>query len=156
MSSKKNWIILLVVAVVIIIGAFLITTNSKSLTSAVPAAENNAPAVAEAGSYQAVFLNNNQVYFGKLSDENNQFVKLTDIYYLQVNQQIQPKGQTAPANPGVNLIKLGGELHGPTDMMKINRDQVLLIEDLRADSNVVKAITNYKTNQAKAATPEAK
>jgi hypothetical protein len=32
--------------------------------------------------------------------------------------------------------------------MRINRDQILLIEDLRADSNLVKAIDNYKTRNA--------
>ena len=104
--------------------------------------------------YQAVFLNNNQVYFGKLANENSQFPVLTDIYYLQVNQAIQPaqtvKGVTPAANPEINLVKLGGELHGPTDMMSINRDQILLIEDLRTDSNVVKAINDYVANQAKA------
>jgi hypothetical protein len=31
--------------------------------------------------------------------------------------------------------------------MYINRDQVLLVEDLRADSNIVKAIQNYKSQQ---------
>ncbi len=101
--------------------------------------------------YQAVFLVNNQVYFGKLGSANAQFPVLTDIYYLQVNQPIQPVQKGATANPEINLVKLGGELHGPTDQMKINRDQILLIEDLRADSNLVKAIENYKANQAKAA-----
>ena len=71
---------------------------------------------------------------------------------MQVNQPIQPvpKGQTA--QPEINLVKLGGELHGPVDEMKINRDQILLIEELRADSNLVKAIENYKANQAKPTT----
>ena len=103
------------------------------------------------GVYQAVFLANSQVYFGKLADHDKQFMKLTDIYYLQVTQPIQPapKGQTV--NPAINLIKLGGEVHGPADEMDINRDQVVLIEDLRADSNLVKAIENYKANQAKPA-----
>jgi hypothetical protein len=108
--------------------------------------------------YQAVFLVNNQVYFGKLSNQNAQFPVLKDIYYLQVNQPIQPvqtaKGQPAPAaNPEINLVKLGGELHGPTDEMRINRDQILLVEDLRTDSNLVKAIDNYKARQTPAATP---
>jgi hypothetical protein len=57
------------------------------------------------------------------------------------------------ANPEINLVKLGGELHGPTDEMRINRDQILLVEDLRTDSNLVKAIDNYKARQAAAATP---
>ena len=140
MADKKNWMILVVVVVVVALAAYLVfmrpTTNSAGA----------------AGAYQAVFLVNNQVYFGKLANENAQFPVLTDIYYLQVNQAIQPvqtkPGQAASqTNPEINLVKLGGELHGPTDMMKINRDQILLIEDLRADSNLAKAIENYKVRQ---------
>lgn len=114
---------------------------------------DNTAATAMSSAYQAVFLVNNQVYFGKIANENSQFPVLRDIYYLQVNQPIQPvqttNGRTPAqaANPEINLVKLGGELHGPTDEMKINRDQILLIEDLRADSNLVKAIENYKANQ---------
>ena len=141
MADKKNWMILVVVVVVVALAAYLVfmrpTTNSAGA----------------AGAYQAVFLVNNQVYFGKLANENAQFPVLTDIYYLQVNQAIQPvqtkPGQAASqTNPEINLVKLGGELHGPTDMMKINRDQILLIEDLRADSNLAKAIENYKVRQS--------
>jgi len=97
------------------------------------------------GEYQAVFLDNNQVYFGKISGTGSQFARLTEIYYLQVNQAIQPKGQGA--QPAVNLVKLGGELHGPADEMLINRDHILFYEDLKADSQVVKAIGSYKTSQ---------
>jgi hypothetical protein len=101
----------------------------------------------EASDYKAVFLVNNQVYFGKLGNSiNSQFVALEDVYYLQVQQQIQPasKDKKASDQPNISLIKLGGELHGPTDTMQINRDQILLIEDLRTDSNLVAAIGNYK------------
>jgi hypothetical protein len=98
------------------------------------------------GEYQAVFLDNNQVYFGKISGAGSQFARLTEIYYLQVNQAIQPKGQGA--QPAVNLVKLGGELHGPADEMLINRDHILFYEDLKADSQVVRAIGEYKKSQA--------
>ena len=97
---------------------------------------------AKASAYQAVFLANNQVYFGKVSGANSQFITLRDIYYLQVNP-----GAQQPPDPGrgdVSLIKLGSELHGPTDEMRVNRDQVLIIETLREDSQVAQAIKRHK------------
>lgn len=48
------------------------------------------------------------------------------------------------AKSDVNLVKLGEELHGPNDRMKINKSQILFTESLRDDSKVVKAIGNYK------------
>ena len=93
--------------------------------------------------YQAVFLSNNQVYFGKLHDKDDKYPVLTDIYYLRVTQPLQP----SQPNPNINLIKLGDELHGPADKMEINRDQILFIEDLKPDSQVVAAIKNYKAGK---------
>lgn len=95
-----------------------------------------------ASKYQAVFLSNNQVYFGKLSSPKSDYPVLRDIFYLQVTQQLQP-GEANQAN-GVQLVKLGNELHGPIDEMKINKDQILFIEDLKPDSQVVKAIEAFK------------
>jgi len=103
------------------------------------------------GTYQSVFLVNGQVYFGKLSNESGDFMTLRDVYYLQVNQAIQPAAEGQTQTPDISLVKLGGELHGPTDEMRINSAQVLLIEDLKSDSNVVRAIAEYK----KSATPTA-
>lgn len=97
--------------------------------------------------YQAVFLSNGQVYFGKAHNPNNQYVSLTDIYYLQVTQQLQP-APNQPAAQNISLVKLGAELHGPQDEMRINRDHVLFIEDLKPSSEVSKAIQNYKAQQA--------
>jgi hypothetical protein len=74
--------------------------------------------------YQAVFLNNGQVYFGHIKDINKSFVNLDSIYYLQTNNT--GSDTTAAANSNVTLVKLGCELHGPYDQMVINADQVLL------------------------------
>ncbi len=92
------------------------------------------------GSYQAVFLTNGQVYFGKLYKENSRYPTLLDVYYLQVTQPPQPiqAGETPPTN--INLVKLGGELHGPQDEMRISKSQILFIEDLKSDSRVLEAI----------------
>ena len=101
-------------------------------------------------SYQAIFLTNGQVYFGKASNLNSNYVTLRDVYYLQVSQVLQPvqgKKQPEPQQT-LTLVKLGtAELHKPKDEMKINRDQILFIEDLENDSQVVQAVERYKAGQ---------
>lgn len=97
--------------------------------------------------YQAVFLTNNQVYFGRLSNQSSKFANLTDVYYLQITQAQNLQTGSGATSPNINLVKLGGELHGPTDKMEINRDHILFVETLKADSRVVSAISEYKKGQ---------
>lgn len=103
--------------------------------------------------YQAVFLNNGQVYFGKLSRVGSQYPVLEDIYYLQITQPLQPGDGTAPntdnSQSNINLVKLGGELHGPEDEMRINRDSILFIEKLKGDSTVVQNINKLKEQESR-------
>lgn len=94
---------------------------------------------------QAVFLNGGQVYFGKIQDLNSDFVRMNDIYYLRVNQTVQPDqqgNQQASAND-ISLVKLGCELHGPQDEMLINREQVIFWENLKDDGQVAQAVAEY-------------
>ncbi len=95
--------------------------------------------------YQAVFLDNGQVYFGKLSNLNSEYVQLTDIYYLQVDQQVQPD-QSAADTPQqqISLAKLGNELHGPEDQMFINADKIVFWENLKTDGQVTDAIVQFQ------------
>ena len=101
----------------------------------------------QSADWQAVFLTNGQVYFGHLTDnQNNKYLKLTNIYYLQIGNSLQSTNETKKEDQAqnLNLIKLGNELHGPKDEMIINRDQVLFWENLKDDSKVVNSIKNYK------------
>lgn len=93
--------------------------------------------------YQALFLTNGQVYFGKLSQVDSSYVKITDIYYLQVQQQVQPE-KKQEEQPQVSLAKLGSELHGPEDAMYVAREQVLFWENLKDDGKVARAIKDFK------------
>lgn len=93
--------------------------------------------------YQAVFLSNNQVYFGKLSRAKSDYPVLRDVYYLQVTQGLQPQSP----NQQLQLVKLGNEIHGPSDEMRINREHILFYENLKADSQVVRAIEAFKGQQ---------
>jgi hypothetical protein len=93
----------------------------------------------DSGKYQAVFLTNGQVYFGKLSDSSKFQIKIANIYYLQVQQNVQPSASAAKDSK-VSLAKLGQELHGPEDTMYIAKDQMLFWENLTDNSKVVQAI----------------
>lgn len=88
--------------------------------------------------YQAVFLDNGQVYFGHIGEVGSNHLNLTTIYYLQTSTT-----DTSATNPNVSLVKLGCELHGPYDRMIINNEHVLFWENLQDSSQVVKAIANY-------------
>jgi hypothetical protein len=96
---------------------------------------------------QAVFLTNGQVYFGKIQEINSKYLSLTNIYYLNVNQQVQPNQKDSSGNSNnansISLVKLGCELHGPVDKMVINREQVTFWENLKGDGQVAKAISQW-------------
>ncbi len=102
--------------------------------------------------YQAVFFTNGQVYFGKLQKLNGDYLKLTDVFYLQApatnttdskNPQLTADQQAA----NVQLIKLGNEIHGPEDSMIVNKQQVLFFENLKKDGKVTDSITKYHSQK---------
>lgn len=92
--------------------------------------------------YQAVFLTDGQIYFGKLASLDDDYVVLEDIYYLQVQQEVQPDTSETPQSQ-ISLAKLGNELHGPEDKMFINASQILFWENLKVEGQVTQAIENY-------------
>lgn len=104
--------------------------------------------------YQAVFLTNGQVYFGKASDMNSRYVTLQDIYYLQLAQSPQP-ADNKDQQPQISLVKLGNELHGPADEMKINRDHILFVENMKDNAKVMEAIERYQKEGPSATAPVA-
>ncbi len=152
-SSKMPWIILAVVVVVLVVlGVLFRDKLFAGKTASKPMAST------KSSGYQAVFLTNGQVYFGKMSDADSEFATMKDIYYLQVVQpplqgQQQPGQAQAQAQPQISLVKLGNELHGPVDEMKISRSQILFYENMKEDSQVVQAINNYKANPQGSAAP---
>ena len=98
--------------------------------------------------YSAVFLDNNQVYFGKLSHKKSAYAVLEDVYYLRVTQVLQNTDDGKQvAVPDINLVKLGTELHKPEDKMYIQKSNILFIEKLRPDSEIISAINTYKQKQ---------
>lgn len=84
--------------------------------------------------YQAVFLTNDQIYFGHLKNINSDYLLLSDVHYIKINED--GAGQ---------IVKLGViEPHGPQDKMIINQDQVLYWENLKPSSQVVETIRSLQ------------
>ena len=93
---------------------------------------------ASAAGYQAAFLTNGQVYFGKPSGAGPNYVRLDDVYYLVTLQA------TDSAERRNILRKLGVEIHGPENELLINRKHILYTEPLKNSSKVVEAIKQEK------------
>jgi hypothetical protein len=87
--------------------------------------------------YQAVFLDNGQVFFGKLSGTGSPFLTLREVYYVQTLVEREKK-KTANL-----LIKRGSEWHNP-DFMRINTRHILVIEPVGPDSRVAQLIREAK------------
>ena len=98
--------------------------------------------------FQAVFLNggvtNGQVlystYFGKITQLNNQFAVLQDVYYITQNAS-----SSSSSSNNIQLTKLGcQQLHAPFDQMIINRNQIAFWENLQSTGQVVQTINKYE------------
>jgi hypothetical protein len=91
--------------------------------------------------YQAVFLDNGQVFFGKVSDPGSSYLTLREVYYVQT---LVEKDQKKTANV---LVKRGSEWHNP-DFMRINTKHVVVIEPVGPDSRVTQLIKEAKAAPA--------
>ncbi len=153
MSGKMGWIVAIVVIVVLVVLGVLFRDNIFGKKDS----DSEVGGKASSGKYQAVFLTNGQVYFGKLAKANSSYAELEDIYYLQVTQPPLQGSQDQTAaqkqQPQLQLVKLGNELHGPEDKMHINADQILFYEDLKDEGRVVQAIKEYQANPTRGQQP---
>ena len=140
-APKKEipWLAVILVAIVIAASAFAWWWFRMRVATSTGVATDTTVEV-PSGAYQAVFLDNGQVYFGKLETRGGGFYRLSNVYYMQL------QGNTQDAADSV-LVKLGSEVHGPADFMDINVDHILFTEDLTGDSKVSKAISDYVSKQ---------
>lgn len=118
-----------------------LSDGNKKVEEFIKEREYPAPEVDE-DTYQAVFLQGGQVYFGKITKFNETSVTLENIYYLRAGEYSQ--GGTVSSD--ASLVKLGKELHGPEDVMYIERKNMSFWENLKTDGEVVKAIQDYEVS----------
>lgn len=134
-SQSVGAVLLFITSVVLIVAlVFLITFGSWNKGEA---------RYVDTTKLQAVFLNGGQVYFGKIRSLNSEYMRLSDVYYLRVNQQVQPDAAQAATANDISLVKLGCELHGPEDQMIIKASQIIFWENLKSDGQVTKAVEEF-------------
>jgi hypothetical protein len=118
----KNVIIGAIVLAVVVVGVLLFGVGS-----------HNRLLAKETPGYQAVLLDNNQVYYGRLSDLGTDYPVLTNVFYVQTVVNPQTK-QTSNV-----LLKRGKEWHAP-DKMLIDARHIVMIEPVTPGSTVAKLI----------------
>ncbi len=140
-----KWVVI-VVAVIAILAAGWMVWQRK---------DGSVVATIDTNAYQAVFLSNGQVYFGKLAVVNRDFMKLTNIYYLErqlttstdTNDADNDEDINTPQTNGDNsfqLLKYSDVLYGSEDAMIISKDDIVRYENLRSDGVVARAIANRR------------
>lgn len=140
-SNRRFIMIVVLVAVLIAAAAAWFLLGRSGTATAI-----------DSSKYQAVFFTNGQVYFGKLSQLNDDYMRLKSVYYLQNKEQAEneatPQSASKQDASDVELIKLGNEIHGPEDEMLVSKDQILFFENLKPAGTVSQTISNFqKSNQ---------
>lgn len=114
---------------------------------------NGAASAIDSSKYQAVVLRdalNTPTYFGKLSVINDDYFRLTNVFYLQKKTDGTAASPQSVENQNASdfeLIKLGNEIHGPEDEIIIAKAQLLYFENLKPGGTVSKTIAQYQTKK---------
>ena len=139
-KKSKSFMKPLVVAVIILLAVLVGWFAWQTLRGGAVAIDNS--------KHQAVFFSSGQVYFGKLEVVNADYMRLTDVFYIQSGSSDTGDSENPQESSGssMELIKLGEEVHGPEDEMIINRDQMLFFENLKSDGKVSQLIKDYKSS----------
>lgn len=93
--------------------------------------------------YKAVFLDNGQVFFGKIEETGPSYLMLKDVFYVQSQVVQEDKDKREVKNI---LVKRGSEWHGP-DLMYITTRHVVVIEPVSPNSRVAQLIKEAKAQK---------
>lgn len=123
MSRWMSWII--TVAAVVMAAALAALTYKQTRQQATDLGETE---------YHVVVLANGQAFFGRISNLGSDYPTLENVFYIQPHLVNPETKQVANV-----LVKRGQEWHAP-DRMILNRQTVMFIEPVKADSQVAKLI----------------
>lgn len=136
-KKRSNWaaktiVTLLIIIAIVLGGWFAWSAYSKSTNYGI-----------DNSKYQAIFLTNGQIYFGKLHAFNDESFRLTTGYVAQAKTETT-SGDSDDADTetsgGIVLIRLANETYGPENELFISKQQILHYENLKADSQYAKLI----------------
>ena len=149
------WIVsgvVIVIAVVIAILAIAGTGPFSHATSSTPS--NNPISQPSSTAWSAVFLGDNEVFFGHLKNINSSQLELTGVYYLQKTTSGSNPNQTQNQQSQLSLAGLvGNQIQCPTDDLVINRNAVLYYQQLQPSSYVVTKLTQLVQTPQKCVQP---
>jgi hypothetical protein len=94
--------------------------------------------------FQAVLLDNGQVYYGKISRLGTPFPKLVDVY--NVVNTVNPKTKATQTV----LVRWGREPDGPSETF-LDARHIIMIEDVGAHSRIASLIAHSRAGGAAAA-----
>ncbi len=97
-----------------------------------------------ADTWHGVFLSNGQAYFGHFHSPPGEYATLREVYYVLATQLQTQDPQQAAQGPQLTLQRLGSEIHGPKQEMRIPKTAILFVEELRPDSKLLDAIKLQK------------
>lgn len=106
-----------------------------------PASDTSQATLTFTSEYQAVFMDNGQVLFGKLDQAGSDYPLLRDAFTLQ--GQVNPDTQETQTV----LTRRSVELHNP-DYMVLNARHILAIEPVGANSRVAQVIKQAEPQPA--------
>jgi hypothetical protein len=88
--------------------------------------------------YQAVLLDNGQVYYGEVQGLGTAFPVLRDVYYVE--HEVNPQTKEVKNI----LVRRGSEWHAP-DRMVIKARHIVMVEPVSPGSKVAQLIADLKT-----------
>ena len=132
--KNKTWLVVTLIVLIVLLSGAVYSLSQTSLQKELK--------------YQAVFLDNGQVYFAKVVKEDTLSVYLEDVYYIQTESQIIPSQEEGVEDQIVEvpvLIKRGGELHQPSGRTQLNRDKIISIEEIGENSEILTEIQRQES-----------
>ncbi len=99
---------------------------------------------------QAVFLDNGNVLFGKISGKTDSSLILENVYYLKSQSQngvldsstAKPIQEQELSTGELTLVRISDDIHAPDNQAEIQLAKVILIQNLSASSPIAKTINN--------------
>ena len=144
LAPKHKIIIALIVVVAAAITTVIFFDNSYHLTAASQESLRNRNKI------QTVFLNNGQVYFGRLSKFGFNQWKLENAHYLRTEQvpvaanAEDGSSTTTATTQQTTLMKVSQDLHSPENTIYIPDNNILFWQNLQSNSAIAKAILENK------------
>lgn len=127
-AANRKWIIVgasaLLLIALIVVSVYFFTNHSGTI---------------KRDTYQLVKLTNDEVYFGKLSNPNKQFVTL-DNAYLQAPSDSDDESD----DNNITIIKLSATVAKPEDTVHIAREHIVYWENLQQDGKIMQAIQSQQ------------